>query len=197
MGDQQRIEKTLVNVDAESEIMLISHTHWVLERMENLNQGIMSRSVSLAGFAGIELSLVGQMVINLRKNVGIKKWSLSSQWVLFGFEATTVICLLFCIGFLLWSVRPLDPGYIPGVVAIRNRLEDSEQPEMSVQDRLSLRTSLPLEQLLNRESSKEPQYGKFLVEENKERGKWFRYGFRILIASQIALGTLVLIAYWR
>lgn len=196
MEEQEWISREVQDIDVDSENMLIQQTRWVLERYENLNQGMMTRAVSLVGFAGIELSLVGQMIINLRKTAGVKKWSLHSQLVMFGIESLAVLALLACIGLLFWSVRPLTNVYLPGVNDIIARLEDSKDASLSKRAQSFLRLSLPMDQMLMK-GPKGESYSTFLAEENKHRGQYFVYGFNTLVFAQFALGILVLVAYWR
>lgn len=196
MEEQELINRVVQDIDVESENMLIQQTKWVLERHENLNQGLMTRAVSLVGFAGIELSLVGQMIINLRKTAGSKKWSFDSQLVMFGIEALAVLALITCIGFLFWSVRPRKDVYIPGVGDIISRLEDSKDPSLSERAQSFLRLSLPMDQMMMK-GPKGLSYSDYLTQENRHRGQYFVYGFNTLVFSQFALGILVLVAYWR
>jgi hypothetical protein len=195
MQDRQKLEKQVVDIDVASEEMLINQMRWVLERIENLNQGIMGRAVSLAGFAIVELSLVGQLIVTLRKSPLTKNWSINSQKVVFFFAAIVVLCLLLCIGFLMSCVRPMKPGYIPGIEDIQVRLEEGELAKTPAA-RMFIRKSLTSEQLLYGNSNGKT-YGKELSQENLERGAQFRLGFAMLMISQVALGAFVLFAYWR
>jgi hypothetical protein len=183
-------------IDMESEKVLIQQARWILERLEAVNQGLMSRAVSLVGFAGIELSLVGQMIINLRKSVATKKWSLNSQLVLFGVESITVLALLLCIAFLFLSLRARKEPFIPGTEDISQRMEDVNSQELTEDQQMFLLRSFPLHQLLG-QGHGGLSYGQYLALENRYKGRYFTSGFNTLVIAQAGLGTLVLLAFWR
>lgn len=184
------------NIDMESERLLIQQAQWVLERLEGANQGLISRAVSLVGFAGIELSLVGQMVINLRKSAGTKKWSLHSQFVLFSAESVTVLSLLACIVFLFVSFMARKEPFIPGTGDMNQRLDDTVKQELTESQRLFMLRSFPLHQLLG-EGRGGITYSEYLALDNRHKGRYFSWGFNTLVFAQVGLGTLVLLAYWR
>ena len=196
MEQKPVISQPIRDIDIDSERLLIQQAQWVFERLEGINQGLMGRAVSLVGFAGIELSLVGQMVINLRKSVSKKNWSLHSQIPLFVLESITVLALLTCIGFLFWSFRPRKKPFVPGIEDMIQRLDDIDKAEVNERQDLFMRRSFPLHQLLMR-GVEGPTYSKYLNEENKHRGKFFALGFNTLVGAQFGLGILVLFAYWR
>lgn len=177
----------------ESEKLLIQQAQWVLERLEAVNQGLISRAVSLVGFAGIELSLVGQMVINWRKSSEQKNWSIRSQLVLFSVESITVLALLLCIAFLFFSLMARREPFIPGTHDMSQRMEDAINPEVTENQRLFMLRSFPLHQLLGKGHGGDT-YSEYLSADNRHRGKYFTWGFRTLVFAQVGLGILVLFA---
>lgn len=183
-------------IDLDVEKVLIQQTQWILERQESVNQGIMTRATSLMGFAGLELSLVGQLVVNLRRQESVVKWSSCHTWLVFGLEAATVVSLLLCIGFLFACIRGIRGPRLPGTQALVERMDWIDNQNFDNEIKRFELASFPLQQLLMR-GQKEISYGEFLKRENYDRGKKFIFGFNTLVLSQVILGALVLVAFWR
>lgn len=183
-------------IDLEVERVLIQQAQWATERLEGVNQGLMTRAASLMGFAGLELSLVGQLVVNLRRPDPGIKWSSCHTWLVFGLDAATVISLLTCIGFLFACLRGIKEPKLPGVEAMVDRLDWIDSRDFDKEKKRVERASFPLQQLLMRGEKTIP-YGVFLTQENHDRGKKFIRGFKTLVLSQVILGALVLVSYWR
>ena len=111
----------------EAEKILIQQTQWISERYESINEGLMTRSASLAGFAGLELSLIGQMVITFNRTSKDATWSCSYTSFVFGSLVLTTFSLLTCIFFLLRSLRAKRSAKVPDHLSVSEILNYIEK----------------------------------------------------------------------
>lgn len=184
------------NRDMEIEKVLIQQAQWIVERHESANEGLMTRSASLAGFAGIELSLVGTMVVTL--NQSHANWTCGYTYWVYTLLLLTVLSLSTSIVLLIMVLKGIPGATFPDHSSIIELLDylDKYKDELSRDTVDNLKIKKPLEQILMPHKPGD-SYLEFLLIENKSRAKNFGRGFNALIGSQVLLAILVLVIYWR
>ena len=180
----------------EAEKILIQQTQWISERYESINEGLMTRSASLAGFAGLELSLIGQMVITFNRNSKSATWSCSYTSFVFGSLILTTLSLLISVFCLLTSMKAKRSAKVPDHLSVSEILHYIEKNQLVGDESNKLKIEKPMEQLLMRHKP-EDAYPAYLKMENSERGNKFIYGLNSLISAQVFLVIFVAFVYWR
>ena len=145
-------DKESTGRDIDAEKILVQQTQWLIERMESVNQGLITRATSLVAFAGIELSLLGQMVVNLRKPPPAPSWTTLHSLLVFIPFAFGIGGLLLSIFLLFKAIGLSGNPNIPSIDSIIVRLNEIEtkisNDEILRVDAHIHKIKFPLEQLL-------------------------------------------------
>lgn len=195
-SEPSALEPGPTHMEVEVEKVLIQQTQWIAERYELINEGLMTRASSLAGFAGVELSLVAQMVVSLNRSTPSHHWSHKFTTFVYILVALTVFSLLTSIWLFIRALTAKSSATLPNhgsIVALYAYIEE-HKIEMDRAHGLKLRK--PMEQLLMRHAP-DKSYLAYLTEENRDRGEKYVCGTHALIASQVLLVALVLVIFWR
>lgn len=186
----------LSHQDIEAEKVFIQQSQWIVDRYESANQGFMTRSSSLAGFAGVELSLVAQISVALHRSDPDNHWTKLFSDLIYPLVVATVAALLASIIYLLGAVRAIHQANLPDHDSNLELMDYIEDFDVEPAEANALKVRWPNSQILMAHS-RESSYLAFLKTENEIRGKNLTYGSRWLIGSQVLLGVLVLAIFWR
>lgn len=180
--------------DIEIEKILIQQAQWIVERYESTNEGLMTRSASLAGFAGIELSLVGQMVVTLSYSTSIVHWNHRFTDLIFALIFLTVASLSISIISFLLALSATRTAKFPDHDSLIEILDYLDVNETDKHEADKLKYRKPIEQILMRHMPNE-SYPNYLKAENKTRGFKFILGLWSLVTAQLILVALIILIF--
>ena len=196
MALREKNKETGESLSTDSIYSLIEQARWVVERYERTNEGLVTRLASLAGFAGVELSLIGTMVAMISTST-ISTRSPSVTAIIFALIAFTSVTLLVSILLFLGALRAqrsnseMDTESINGMLRyFRKRPKDFNRKDSdeSVANWILDQILLP--------GAPHLSYAEELKNENKRRGNPYLLGGYFLLVAQIGLVVTVLFTYW-
>ncbi len=171
------------------------HARWVIERYEALNDGIMTRAGTLAGFGGVELGLISQVVIQALTSTASKTVSHSFKIHLFVIFGISVVSILFSIFAFLKSLSVSSNYHYPDMTSLRlyaNYLDTSSEEELV---EIEQKESWIFDHLQNRDQPIK-SIGESSLTENADRGKWFKKGVIGLVVTQAVIAILMFFLFW-
>ena len=175
---------------------LNSHTRWVIERYEKLNDGLMNRAGTLAGFAGVELGLISQVVIQFLNGTANKPISHSYKAHLFIIFALAITSVLISIFSFLRCLAATKSNSYPDMVSLVQFGDFIEKSHSDQNNELDKYQTWIFDHLQNK-GDQQNSIGQSFLAENGTRGKWFQRGVVALVVTQNAIATLVIYLFWR
>lgn len=151
---------------SETAQILTQQAQWIVERIERINEGLMTRSSVAIGFLGVELALVGP-----KEHKGADYYQLA-----------TLGLLVISIGFFIAALWSFKSSTLPNF----NEIEQSLTATNAVQ------IKTPLNQLIMAKNKDKSIYSS-LVKENNRRGWTYETGLIFLVLSQISLAVFMII----
>ena len=167
---------------------------WIIDRYESVNEGLKNRSSSLAGFAGVELSMIATVIASLKPmtNPGVKL-------VIFCELLAVISLMLVAIVYLLFSLQIINNNNEISQESLakyyRWLLNKLDKTPSAIQDSENDAIRFIAEQNMQQDKYEISQIAA-LKSENSERARGIRIGIRCLIAAQIVIAFLIFSIYW-